>query len=309
MQLSGNRDRSLETGSDPLYFNTTKFGGSFRSSLVQTNTIRGPKSTQNILMTSVRPNVQTLLPETTNINARIRTITGTSVSGNEVSFIDKGFEGISLNSTNFFNEPRIISSKINENRYLEELPGKKSFTMELTLTTNDRKVSPMIDLDRVNIITTMNRLDKPVSNYITDERVNELNGDPHASVYISRLVRLEKPADQLRVIFDAYRHSTNDIKVAYRLLRDGIPEEQQVYELFPGFRNLDNNKNTINKSKNDGSADNIVGSSNNLQEYKNYEFTNKNLPEFTGFQIKIMMSGISQSNVPLIKDFRAIATR
>ena len=226
-----------------------------------------------------------------------------------MSFIDKGFEGISLNSTNFFNEPRMISSKINENRYLEKLPGKKSFTMELTLTTNDRKVSPMVDLDRVNIITTMNRLDKPVSNYITDERVNELNGDPHASVYISRLVRLEKPADQLRVIFDAYRHSTNDIKVAYRLLRDGIPEEQQVYELFPGFRNLDNNKNTINKSKNDGSADNIVGSSNNLQEYKNYEFTNKNLPEFTGFQIKIMMSGISQSNVPLIKDFRAIATR
>ena len=309
MQLSGNRDRSLETGSDPLYFNTTKFGGSFRSSLVQTNTIRGPKSTQNILMTSLRPNVQTLLPETTNVNARIRTITGTSVSGNEVSFVDKGFEGISLNSTNFFNEPRMISSKINENQYLEELPGKKSFTMELVLTTRDRKVSPMIDLDRVNIITTMNRLDKPVSDYITDERVNELDWDPHASVYISRLVRLEKPADQLRVMFDAYRHSTNDIRVAYKLLRDGIPEEQQVYELFPGFKNLDNNKNTINKSKNDGLADNFVGSSNNLQEYNNYEFTHKNLPEFVGFQIKIMMSGTSQANVPLIKDFRAIATQ
>jgi hypothetical protein len=309
MQSNQNKNRSSATGTEPLFFNSTKFGGSFRTIQLQKNTIRGPKATQNILMTSIRPNIQTLVPETTNISARIRTVSGTSVNGSERSFIDKGFEGISLNSNNFFDEPRLISSKINEDSYLGNIPGKKSFTLELTLSTRDRKVSPMIDLDRINIIATMNRLDNPVISYKDDERINEIGEDPHASVYVSKLVRLEKPADQLKVIFDAYRHSSNDIRVAYRLIRDNIPVEQQIYELFPGFNNLDNNKNIIEQSNNTGSPDRNVNSSNNLDDYKNYEYTAKNLPEFTGYQIKIMMSGTSQSNVPIIRDFRSVATR
>lgn len=308
MSSPTNKDRSSSSGVSPLYFNTSKFGGSYITNVVQTNTVKGPKATQNILMTSLRPNVQTLLPSTTNVSGRIRTITGTSIDGNEVSYMDKGFEGISLNSNNFFDEPRIIASKINENNNLTNFPGKKSFTMELTMTTRDGKVSPMIDLDRINIITTMNRIDSPVNDYIIDDRVNQLYYDPHSAIYVSRLVSLEKPADALKVIFDAYRHSSNDIRVAYRLVRDNIPIEQQVYELFPGYNNLDINKNVIDPSLSDGRPDRLIPSSNNIRDYRNYEFTAKNLPEFNGYQIKIMMSGTSQANVPLIKDFRAIAT-
>jgi len=302
---SNGADRSLV---DILFFNQTKFGGSYFSNEIQSNTVRGPKATQNILMSSIRPNIQTLLPESTNISAKIRTISGSSISGTEASFVDMGFEPIALSSNNFFSTPRIICSKINETNYLSLLPNKKSFTMELTLSTNDRRVSPVIDLDRINIIATNNRIDRPVLNYINDSRVNELYQDPHAAVYVSKLVTLEQPADSLSVIFDAYRHSTNDIRVAYRLIRDNMPPEQQVYELFPGYANLDNNKNTLDLSKNDGSSDRIIQSSNTLSEYKNYEFTAKSLPQFTGYQIKIMMNGTSQSNVPLIRDLRAIAT-
>lgn len=304
----GTKDRSSSTGTNPLYFNITKFGGSYVNNRLLINSVVGPKATQNILMTSIRPNIQSLLPAKTSVSARIRTITGTSVSGNETSFVDRGFIDVSLNTTNFFENPRLIASKINENSFLNALPGKKSFTLELKLSTSDNKVSPMIDLDRVNIITTMNRIDRPVSNYITDERVNQLSFDPHASAYVSRVVRLSKPADALKVIFDAYRHSSNDIRVAYRLIRENIPTELQDYELFPGYRNLDNNKNTINKSLSDGTPDILVPSSTNINDYRNYEFTAKKLPQFSGYQIKIMMSGTSQSNVPLIRDFRAIAT-
>lgn len=307
LQING-KDRSLSTGTNPLYFNSTKYGGTYATTQNQSNTIRGPKATQNILMTSLRPNIQTLLPKTTNINARIRTIGGTSIDGNEASFVDRGFEGISLNSTTFFNDPRIICSKINELEYLDSLPGNKSFTMELTLSTEDNRVSPMIDLDRVNIICTMNRLNKPVENYATDERINSLYNDPHSSIYVSKLVLLEKPADSLKVIFDAYRHYSNDIRVAYRLIRENIPLEQQVYELFPGYNNLDNNKNIISQSNNNGTPDNLVPPSDNLNEYRNYEFTAKDLPQFSGYQIKIMMSGTNQAKVPLIRDLRTIAT-
>ena len=308
MAGSGSKDRSSNSGTRPLFFNSTKFGGSFLTDRNQSNTVTGPKATQNICMTSIRPNIQTLTPKTTDISARIRTVSGTSVSGNEASFIDKGFEALSLNSNNFFSDPRIICSKINESTYLDFLPGNKSFTMEFTLRTNDRKVSPMIDLDRVNLIATMNRLDNPVTNYALDERVNELYNDPHSSVYVSRLVKLTTPADSLKVIFDAYRHSSSDIRVAYRIIREDIPMEQQVYELFPGYKNIDNNKNVIDPSKNDGSADYIVASSSNINDYKPYEFTANNLPEFSGFQIKVMISGTNQADVPLIKDFRAIST-
>jgi hypothetical protein len=308
MNSSGNKDRSSSTGINPLYFNTKKFGGSFITDASQLNTVTGQKATQNILFSSIRPNIQSLLPPKTNITAKVRTVTGSSVDGNEVSFVDRGFEGVSLNSNNFFEEPRMICSKINENIYLGNLPGKKSFTMEINMSSTDRKVSPMIDLDRVNIITTTNRIDKPVLDYITDDRVNQIYYDPHSAIYISKLIRLDKPADSLKVIFDAYRHSTNDIRVAYRIIRENIPIEQQVYELFPGYNNLDNNKNVINPSKNDGLPDTLVPSSNTIDDYRNYEFTAKNLPQFSGYQIKIMISGTSQANVPLIKDFRAIAT-
>lgn len=298
-------DRTI---TNKLYFNVSKFGGSYANKGNRVNTINGPKATQNIVLTSLRPNIQTLLPKTTSISARARTISGSSASGNETPFIDKGFEGISLNSTTNFEEPRIICSKINEIEYLDNLPGRKSFTLELNLSTEDPRVSPMIDLDRVNIIGTMNRIDSPVVNYKLDDRVNLLYADPHSSVYVSKLVRLENPADSLKVIFDAYKHFTNDIRVAYRIIRDNIPLEQQSYELFPGYENLDNDKNTINQSDNDGSPDRIVEPSNSRNDYRNYEFTAKQLPQFSGFQIKIMMSGSSQSNVPLIKDLRAIAT-
>ena len=44
-------------------------------------------------------------------------------------------------------------------------------------------------------------------------------------------------------------------------------------------------------------------------QFKEYQFTVDNLPEFTGFTIKIVMSGTNQAQPPRIKDLRAIAVR
>ena len=268
----------------------------------------GPKATQNITFNSIRPNIQTLLPETTSIGARIRTTTGTSVNGTEISFADRGFEDISLNSTNQLSETSAIYSKVNELSNLTTLPGNRSFTMELLLSTGDRKVSPMIDLHRVNIITTMNRINNPVSDFTLEPKVNQLSGDPNAAIYVSKLVKLQKSADSLKVLFDAYRHSTNDIRVMYRLLRNDTPDSQQLYEFFPGYDNLDENGNVISSSKNNGRSDRFVQASNTLDDFGNYEFTGKNITPFNGFQIKIIMTGTNQSYVPLIRDLRAIAS-
>ena len=291
-----------------LFFNSTKSGGSYLYTIPQTNSLVGPKATQNIAFNLVKPNVQTLLPNSTNIESRIRTFSGTSVSGNEVPYIDNGYENISLNSNNYLSSTRMICSKVNEEARLVDFPGKKSLTLEMVLSTKDSKVSPMIDLDRVNLITVMNRIDNPVSDFTLDPRVNGIDTDPNSAIYISKQVTLAKSADSLKVLLDAYRHSSNEIKVMYRLFRNDSPNQKQTYELFPGYINLDENGNVINYSKNTGNADTFVSPSVNSNDFRGYEYTASNLPVFNGFQIKIIMTGTNQSFVPEIKNLRAIAT-
>ena len=49
-------------------------------------------------------------------------------------------------------------------------------------------------------------------------------------------------------------------------------------------------------------------SSSTESDYKEYEFNATNLPQFNGFQIKIVMSGTNFAYVPKIRDLRAIAS-
>ena len=180
--------------------------------------------------------------------------------------------------------------------------------MEFTLSTADNKVSPMIDLDRVNVITTMDRINSKIDNYSTDLRVNSLDSDPSAAIYLSKPINLEKAADGLKVMFDAYRHSTNDIRVLYRIFRPDTPAEYQLFELFPGYDNLDGNGVTVDIAKNSGLPDRRITASNGLNDYREYEFNARDLPPFTGFQIKIVMTGTNYAYVPKIRDLRLIAS-
>ena len=296
------------SGFPELFWRETKSGGSYDQQYVMVGVPFGPQATQNIPFNIIRPNIGTLQPEGTTLDAKIRTFSGNSPDGSLDSYVDQGYEPISLNSNNTMSSPRIIASKINELNKLADFPGRKSFTMQFFMDTQDRKVSPMIDLDRVNIITTMDRINSKISDYASDLRVNSLDGDPSAAVYLSKIVNLEKAADGLTVMFDAYRHATNDIRVLYRIFRVDAPPQYQLFELFPGFDNLDSNGLVINKSKNNGKPDRRVLASGTENDYKEYKFTAGSLPQFNGFQIKIIMSGTNYAFVPKIRDLRAIAS-
>lgn len=301
-------DRSASNSNDfpELYFRQTKSCGSYEV-VPQVSSTKGQKATQNIPFNTVHPKVQIMAPAGTFATARIRTVSGSTPDSSLLSFVDQGFESVSLNETNELTSPRIIASKVNETKRLSELPAGKSFTMEIDLTSENSKVSPMIDLDRVNLITIGNRLNSKISNYKTDARVNTLFGDPTAATYLSKIVNLEKPADSIKVLFDAYRHTTSDIRVLYRLFRSDSNSEP-FWELFPGYANLDVNKNVKNINDNDGTSDTFVGPSTTEDDFRAYEYNVKNLPQFNGFQIKVLMSGTNSSFVPKIRDFRAISS-
>ena len=140
------------------------------------------------------PQIQHVTVRGTNIDAEVRTVSGSSISGTEIPYIDQGFESVSISRSNYFSTPRIIASKVNEDAKLTTLPGNKSMTMRLNFGTTDSRVSPVIDTQRMSVIYTSNRVDSVISNYVTDSRVNGIDTDPTAFQYLSKEISLENPA-------------------------------------------------------------------------------------------------------------------
>ena len=272
-------------------------------------------ATENIQYDTITPEIASIVPgSVTEISAEIRTISGTSVDGTESSFIDQGYENVEIASPNKLSSTRIICSNINEETYLDGMLRNKSFTAKINLSTSDTNLSPMIFWKNSSINLSSNRLNNPIIDFANDGRVNSLVNDPHAAVYVSNTVRLSQPATALKVIIGAYRPSSADFRVLYSLIRPDSSEIEQSFELFPGYTNLtvDNNQDgypdVIDPSKNNGLPDTFVPASLDNQ-FLEYEFNANNLGDFTGYTIKIVMSGTDQSQAPRFKDLRSIAIR
>jgi hypothetical protein len=277
-------------------------------------TLGGSKvlATENILYSSVVPTYDIITPgSSTSVSAVIRSVSGTSASGSETSFLDNGFEPIQLNSLNTLKSVRLVCSKENETEYLSNLPRNKSFTTGITLSTADSNLSPIIFLDTAFTEFISSRLNSPVSDYASDGRSNSILDDPHAVVYVSKAVNLVQPATSLKVILSAYRHESADFRVLYSLFRPDSSEVEQSFELFPGYDNLTSTASglsVVDSSRNNGKPDSFVSSSLDNQ-FKEYEFTANNLGLFNGYVIKIVMSGTNQAYPPRIKELRTIAVR
>ena len=144
------------------------------------------KQHKNIAYELISPMIQNSTVRGTSLNAQIRTVTGQSIDGSERTFIDKGFESILLNQTNYLDSQRLICSEANENEFLTTLPNNKSFNMRVLLGTTDPRISPVIDLQRCNAILTTNRINAPITDYASDPRVNTIDEDPNSFQYLSK---------------------------------------------------------------------------------------------------------------------------
>jgi hypothetical protein len=300
--LSIDNASDRNSGDTPITFFTEKHAGG--SKIV---------ATQNNQYNSILPQFNTLTPsEGTSINTQIRTVSGTSSGGSESSFEDLGFEPVELNVMNDLSSTRLICSKENEDEFLDSMYRNKSFTIGLTLQSDDRNLSPVIDTQNSMISVRRNMLNNPVSDYASDNRVNTPGFDPHSAIYITNRVNLKQPATSLKVYVTAYRPASADFRVLYKLFRPDSSEVEQNYELFPGYDNLRDTTGNgfgdtiINESKNSGLPDAFVKPS-EKGEFLEYQFSIDNLPQFTGFILKLVMSGTDEANSPTFKDIRAIA--
>ena len=277
-------------------------------------------ASKNIQYNAVYPVFNTLQPGRTKIDAQIRTVSGTSAgsfnsstnSFTEISFLDQGYESIELNKINPLTSTRLVASSQNEDEHLSSLPKKRSSTLSLNFSSEDENLSPAVDTANGTIIYTRNRLNKPVTDFVTDERVKLISGDPHSSIYISNRVDLKQPATSLKVFVSCDRRESADFRALFKLFRSDAEGVDQSFNLFPGFDNLKDTDGdgfgdeVVDLAKNSGKPDALTPASVD-GEFIEYVFTVDDLSEFTGFQIKLDISGSNEAEAPRFKDLRVIA--
>ena len=303
---------------DSYYLELDRTGSPNDVSFTNEDAIGGDstQASRNVQFNSINPRMVVITPgESTSMKGKIRTVSGRSAGGNETPFLDKGFQSVEIDQLNILNSPRIIASAPNEEQYLTALPRNKSFTYQVDLSSADPNLSPVIDYSNVVMITGRSRLNDPVVDYSSDGRVNELTNDPHSAIYSTKRVDLAQPASSLKVLVGAYRHESADFRLLYQLFRPDSADVEQKWELFPGYDNMrdidgdgfgDVGFGTERLSKRSGRPDAKVVASGE-GEFKEYQFSANELDTFTGFKVKIVMSGTNEAFAPRFKDLRIIA--
>jgi hypothetical protein len=300
MSSTTGTDRSTDIGHPKLYISGNKSTGG-----------RDVRSTQNMPFEIITPQVQNLTVTGTNINAQVRTTTSKSFSGNEIPFVDAGFEDITINQKNYFDTPRMIASKVNEDLKLTNVVGGKSMQMSLSLNTTDSRISPIIDAQRVNAIVTSNRVNNIITNFATDSRVDVVEEDPTACQYVSKEIVLENSASSIKIIVAAHVGEDADIRAFYAV-NDKIGLDP-IFTPFPGYSNLNSRGQIIAPENNNGESDSFITKSNTRSfnsedlDYREYTFTVDQLPAFRTYRVKLSLISNSQCFVPRIKDLRVIA--
>ena len=280
---------------------------------VATNGIRGGGTqvyaSQNVQFETITPTVSTMVLPDTQISARLNTTTSTSVGdGSTVvdqnSFINNGtYVDIVLNEQNQFTSPQMVASKINEQNKLD---GSKSLTMSVMLETDKTTLSPAIDLDRVSLITTTNRVNMWPGGQSTygqqsqidrDQDVSTLAiGDQNDAVYITRLARLGREARSLKIDFQVTRHPATELRIYYKAFKVGDATDPNTI----GWTQM----GLPTSNQNLGEAYDTTPTEEYL--WKDYTYEARGL-NFNAFQVKIVMRSKNQARVPLIADLRSIA--
>jgi len=120
-------------------------------------------ATQNRLYDVSMLNIQTMTVPDTNIGYAIRPTSGKSVHGSETEFaLTPSASAINViaNDNIYFEAAQMVASDINQTN---EMSGSKSLFVTCSLTTANTKLSPVIDTQRISMITVQNRLNSPTS--------------------------------------------------------------------------------------------------------------------------------------------------
>ena len=261
-------------------------------------------ATENYRFETIRSLVSALELPNTIITAQLKTTSGTSPSGTETPFsVETTGNIIPLNENFEFDSSRIVASNINETN---EMSGAKSLKLDITMTSSRTNLSPIIDIDRMSIVTVGNIVDNIESSsdvFPTTDFVDSTApvGDNNSAIYITKKVALANAGTALKVILNGNRQASSEIKVMFKILEAASADDfdDLGYQYF----------NT------DGSPDGAVSLSLTPSDFQEYVYTagvtddgiGEPLPDYIQFAIKIVLQSTNAAQVPKVKDLRAIA--
>jgi len=250
------------------------------------------KASRNIPYEQLYANVNMIVPASCDANMTFDSVRSNSIYGSNTSFARITGESIQNRTTKELTESRAVLSEINKGTYFSNING--SLTVSVNLSTNSDNVSPIIDVTGSSVTTISNRIRKKVTltgDLDISEEITPLSG--RNASYISKKVTLTNSSTSVKVLFDAIR-------------KQGLGGDYPEIKVFAKI-NSDNNLGSFNNINYIELPAISYPFSKNSTEYKAFDFEIKNLPEFKEFSVKIVMVSSDQANVPIIKNFRAIA--
>jgi hypothetical protein len=253
-------------------------------------------ATRNMLYDVIQPCVGLVQPPNTSISATIRTTGGRTLESSETEYsldATSKQKSINFNEDYYMNAPGMVASAINETN---EMSGSKSLSMSISISTpaDNNHISPVIDTARLSAFLIQNRLNNPISGTTPNFTAETANTGGSASAkYMTKPVILTNDATALDIRVSANVRSTSTIKMYYRITSS--EDARKLGDVvWTGF-------NT------NGSVDSAVDPAIDNSTFKEHKFSASSLPEFTAFQLKVVMTGTNSSYPPLLKDMRGIA--
>ena len=248
-------------------------------------------ATRNFQFESITPRINDVVLSGTSLNYKISTVAGSNVTQQSTgTFAPVGSTSVSNLEINELDSSRVILSEPNQTEYFG---SAASFALDVEMSTTVSSLSPIIELDGSSVITSMNRINsvKDVNGNISTTLSKDLesSGSLHDAVYVTKKVTLENSATSIKVLFDGVRKQGVDIKVFLKSKSDDVIDDFNLLEY------VEVPSTSYPLSPVDGN------------QFKSFEFESTGLPAYKEFTIKLVMIGDDQSNVPLIKNFRAIA--
>jgi hypothetical protein len=193
-----------------------------------------------------------------------------------------------------------VPVNLGENVYLDSMAkiadateenGTPSFTATLALSTSKANVSPVIDLSRCSLTLVHNIIDS-TSNYVENPSEHDNEKFPEIgsalAKYVTKQVRLNQSATNLRVLFDANVPNDADVDVYYRV---GNSADASFFD--SEFVLVTSFTKSIIKTENSA-------------KFSEAEIQLE-LPAFDAVQVKLVLKSVNSSKVPRIKDLRVIA--
>ena len=270
-------------------------------------------ATENMTVDALVPYAEVLnLPET-DIVVTFDSFSARSQDGNESIFNPIAGRPLTLNKTNYLDNPIAIASSAEhgatdtvgdlDNR----IAANKSFGMNVTLSTSNTNLTPAIDGDRCSLFCISNRTNSAVTaTQIGSQRYNNTakgryyvpdtaaKGNSNLNAYITKEITLAQEATHLNFYADVFKPVGSDIILYYKAQTSG---DDVPFDDLPWTR-LDP---TVPIPANDTKFGTV-----------DYEVNLADVPEvtntFSSFAFKVVFVAENSSRPPMVSNIRAIAS-